>query len=173
MLYTKKSLLPNAGKGLFTDEDIKKDAEIIEYLGEIVPWSVCEERANKGKDGYAFWISKNHAIDAYNTLHHIARFANDAKGFGRVDGVRNNSQYVVKRKNGERRVFIVASRGIKAGSEILVDYGTDYWKHLTYQPKKKDVKAKPNGKVNGHVNGKVNGKANTKVQKKTKVKAKK
>ena len=49
MLYTKKSLLPNAGKGLFTDADIKKDAEVIEYLGEILPWSVCEERANKGK----------------------------------------------------------------------------------------------------------------------------
>ncbi len=161
MLYKKKSTLPKAGNGLFTDADIKKDTEIIEYLGEIVPWSVCEERANKGKDGYAFWISNKHAIDAYFTPEHLARYANDAKGFGRVEGIRNNSQYVVKRKNGERRVFIVASRGIKAGSEILVDYGVDYWKNLTYQPKA-EVKNKVNGKVNGHVNGKVNSKATVK-----------
>ena len=147
MLYTKKSLMPGAGKGLFTDADIKKDAEVVEYLGEILPWAVCEARANKGKDGYAFWISRNHAIDAYNTPHHLARFANDAKGFSRIEGMRNNSQYIVKRKNGERRVFIVASRGIKAGSEILVDYGTDYWQHLTHQPKTKvNGKHKVNGK---------------------------
>lgn len=170
MLYTKKSLLPNAGKGLFTDADIKKDSEIIEYLGEIVPWSVCEARANKGDDGYAFWISKNHAIDAFNTPQHIARYANDAKGFNRVEGLRNNSQYIVKRKNGERRVFIVASRGIKAGSEILVDYGTDYWQHLTHQPKAK-VNGKVNGKVHKSVNGKVNGKVNAKANVNTKAKA--
>jgi len=157
MLYVKKSSLPGAGKGLFTDADIKKDSEVIEYLGERVPWSVCEERANNGKDGYAFWISKNHAIDAYFTPEHIARFANDAKGFGRVEGLRNNTKYVVKRKSGERRVFIVASRGIKAGSEIFVDYGTDYWQHLTFQPKTK-------------VNGKVNGKSKSKTKVKTKKK---
>ena len=113
-----------------------------------------------------------------------APFANDAKGFNRVEGLRNNSQYIVKRKNGERRVFIVASRGIKAGSEILVDYGVDYWQHLTHQPKTKangkangnvngHVNGKVNGKVNGHVNGKVNGKVNLKTPGKTKVKAKK
>ena len=146
MLYVKKSLLPQAGKGLFTDEDIKKDTEIIEYLGEIVPWAVCEARADKGEDGYAFWISKNHAIDAYKTLQHMARYANDAKGFGRVEGLRNNSLYVVKRKKGERRVFIVATRTIKAGSEIFVNYGTDYWQHLTHQPK---TKVNGNHKVNG------------------------
>ena len=173
MLYTKKSLLPNAGKGLFTDADIKKDAEVIEYLGEILPWSVCEERANKGKDGYAFWISKNHAIDAYNTPQHLARYANDAKGFGRIEGLRNNSQYIVKRKKGERRVFIVASRGIKAGSEIFVDYGVDYWQHLTYQPKKNKVNGKVNGKTHKKVNGKVNGKVNAKAHGKVGVNKKK
>ena len=136
MLYLKKSLLPGAGKGLFTDADVKKGEEVVEYEGEVVPWSVVEERSAKGHEGYAFYISERTSVDAYFTPWAMGRYANDAKGFGRVEGLRNNSQYVVKRKKGIRKVFIVASRSIKAGSEILVDYGADYWRYLSKQPKK-------------------------------------
>jgi uncharacterized protein len=136
MLYLKKSLLPGAGKGLFTGKDVKKGQEVVEYEGEIVPWSVVEERSAKGHEGYAFYISERTSVDAYFTPWALGRYANDAKGFGRVEGLRNNSQYIVKRKKGVRKVFIVASRSIKAGSEILVDYGADYWRYLNHQPKK-------------------------------------
>lgn len=143
MLYLKKSQLPGAGKGLFTDEDIKKGEEIVEYEGEILPWSVVEERAAKGHEGYAFYISEKVSVDAYFTPWAMGRYANDARGFGRIEGLRNNSQYVVKRKKGKRKVFIVASRSLKAGSEILVDYGNDYWRYLSKKPKtnKKSKKA--------------------------------
>ena len=76
----------------------------------------------------------------------MGRFANDATGFSRIDGLRNNSQYVVKRKKGIRKVFIVASRNILPGSEILVSYGADYWKHITLKPKKKPAAKKKNFK---------------------------
>ncbi|MEP7264939.1 MAG: SET domain-containing protein [Bacteroidota bacterium] len=135
MLYLRKSLLPGAGKGLFTDEDIPKGSEIVEYEGEILPWSVVEERAAKGHEGYAFYISERVSVDAYFTPWAMGRYANDARGFGRIEGLRNNSQYVVKRKSGVRKVFIVASRSLKAGSEILVDYGNDYWRYLSKKPK--------------------------------------
>ena len=140
MLYLKKSTLPNAGKGLFTDHHIKRGEEIVEYKGEIVPWSEVEKRALKGHEGYAFYISERYTVDAYYTKWAMGRYANDATGFVRVKGLRNNSQYIVKRKNGIRKVFIVASRNILPGTEILVSYGGDYWQNLDKKPKKKPKK---------------------------------
>jgi SET domain-containing protein len=53
----------------------------------------------------------------------LGRYANDAAGMGRVKGLRNNAHY----KIAKGRAFILASRNIKAGSEILVAYGKAYW----------------------------------------------
>ena len=130
MLYLKMSLLPKAGKGLFVKKEFKRADIICEYEGEIVPWSVCEKRADEGHEGYVFFISKNHCIDAYFTPEAIGRYANDAKGIGRVEGLRNNAQYEIKVREGRKRGFIVATRTIKPNDEVLVDYGNDYWKHL-------------------------------------------
>jgi hypothetical protein len=59
MLYLKKSLIPGAGKGLFVKKEFKRGDIVCEYEGEIVPWSVCEKRAEEGHEGYAFFITKN------------------------------------------------------------------------------------------------------------------
>jgi SET domain-containing protein len=75
----------------------------------------------------------------------MARYANDAKGIGRVEGLKNNSQYEIKTRQGEKRVFIVATRTIKANDEVLVDYGKDYWKNLS---KANDLKAKVKSEIN-------------------------
>ena len=131
MLYLKKSLIPGAGKGLFVKNDIKRGEIVCEYEGEIIPWSVCEKRADEGYEGYVFFITKNKCIDAYFTKDAIGRYANDAKGIGRVEGLRNNAQYEIKTRQGEKRVFIVATKTIKANDEVLVDYGKDYWKNLS------------------------------------------
>lgn len=141
MLYLKKSLIPGAGKGLFVKKDFKRGEIVCEYEGEIVPWSVCEKRAEEGHEGYAFFITKNRCVDAYFTKDAIGRYANDAKGIGRVDGLKNNAQYEIKTRQGEKRVFIVATRTIKANDEVFVDYGKDYWKNLS---KAKDLEKKVN-----------------------------
>jgi SET domain-containing protein len=145
MLYLKKSLIPGAGKGLFVKNEIKKGEIVCEYEGEIVPWSVCEKRAEQGHEGYAFFITKNRCVDAYFTKEAIARYANDAKGIGRVEGLKNNTQYEIKTRQGEKRVFIVAIKNIKPNDEVLVDYGKEYWKNLS---KAKDLKAKVNSEIN-------------------------
>jgi uncharacterized protein len=145
MLYLKKSLIPGAGKGLFVKNEIKKGEIVCEYEGEIVPWSVCEKRAEEGHEGYVFFITKNRCVDAYFTKEAIARYANDAKGIGRVEGLKNNAQYEIKTRQGEKRVFIVAIKTIKPNDEVLVDYGKDYWKNLS---KAKDLKAKVNSEIN-------------------------
>ena len=145
MLCLKKSLIPGAGNGLFVKNEIKKGEIVCEYEGEIVPWSVCEKRAEEGHEGYAFFITKNRCVDAYFTKEAIARYANDAKGIGRVEGLKNNAQYEIKTRQGEKRVFIVAIKTIKPNDEVLVDYGKDYWKNLS---KAKDLKAKVNSEIN-------------------------
>lgn len=144
MLYLKKSLIPGAGRGLFVKNEVKKGEIVCEYEGEIVPWSVCEKRAEEGHEGYAFFITKNRCVDAYFTKEAIARYANDAKGIGRVEGLRNNAQYEIKTRQGEKRVFIVATKTLKANDEVLVDYGKDYWKNLN---KAKDLKEKVKSEI--------------------------
>lgn len=123
-LHIKPSLLPNAGKGLFTNRDIKKGELIVEYKGEIISWKECVERAQNDMYGYMFFINNKHCIDAYLTPEALARYANDAKGLSRIKGISNNAVYAIK----DNKAWIQATKNIKAGSEIFVSYGTDYWK---------------------------------------------
>lgn len=126
----KKSQLPKAGNGLFVLKEFRRGDIVCEYEGEIVPWSVCEARAQEGHEGYVFFFSKNRCVDAYFTPWAFGRYANDARGIGRVAGLTNNAQYEIKTRNGEKRVYIVATRTIKAGQEVFVHYGDDYWRYL-------------------------------------------
>lgn len=125
MFIVKKSQIPKSGKGLFTTHDIKKGELVCEYEGERITWKECQARnaAQTGKGGYYFYINSKNCVDAQYTEWALARYANDAAGFGRVPGLRNNCVYeVIKGKP-----YIKATRNIKAGSEILVAYGKDYW----------------------------------------------
>jgi len=126
-LVVKKSRLPGAGKGLFTKVDIPKGARIVEYKGEILTWKEVVKMP-EDRNGYVFYVNSKHVIDAWNYKTALARYANDAKGIVRLSGLRCNSEYIVDKK----RCFIVATRNIAAGSEILVDYGPDYWKVIRY-----------------------------------------
>lgn len=127
-LIVKKSLLPNAGKGLFTNKPIKKGTKIIEYKGEIIDWKEYEKRVERDEDGYLFFINKKHCIDAWNTPQHKARYANDAAGLSRVKGLKNNAVYEIE----DNKCFIVATRDIAAGEEIFVSYTKEYWDCVRY-----------------------------------------
>lgn len=137
-LIVKKSLLPNAGKGLFTSKPIKKNSKIIEYKGEIIDWKEYEKRVKEDKDGYLFFINKNRCIDAYPTPGFKARYANDAAGLSRTPGLKNNAIYEVF---GDK-CFIVSTRDIAAGEEIFVQYGKDYWDCIRYNIKNNLYKSK-------------------------------
>lgn len=138
-LIVKKSQLPGAGKGLFTTKDIKKDSKIIEYRGEIIDWKEYCKRVKEDKDGYLAYISRKKSIDAYNTPQYKARYANDAEGLIKIKRLKNNAEYQII----DDKVYIVATRDIKAGEEIFVSYSKEYWdavkyniKHELYQKEK-------------------------------------
>ena len=125
-LIIKKSQIPGAGKGLYTTKAIRRDAKIIEYRGEIIGYNEYRKRARKEQDQYLFFVRSDLSIDAMHTPQYKARYANDAAGITRVKGLRNNSDYIIF---GDK-CFIVASRHIKAGEEILVNYTRSYWDYM-------------------------------------------
>ena len=121
-LFVKKSTIPNSGKGLYTKEFIPKGTRIVEYKGKISAWKDVKDE--DGKSGYIFYVNRNHVINALPVKTALARFANDARGLVRIKGLTNNCDYVTEGK----KAYIESKRDIPARSEILVDYGGDYWK---------------------------------------------
>ncbi|NCI46549.1 SET domain-containing protein [Sediminibacterium soli] len=116
-LVIKRSLLPGAGKGLFTRIAINGGTRIIEYKG------VIRKKVREADMPYAFVVRPGYLIDAKNYKDGIAQFANDATGTGQLTGVDNNCRYV---RDG-LKVFIEAKKNIRAGEELLVFYGRGYW----------------------------------------------
>lgn len=131
-LVVKKSKLPKAGKGLFTRIDIPKGTRIVEYKGRIQPWR--ELKDEDGINGYLMYINRNVVINGLNALKSLARYANDATGLVRIEGIRNNAEFVSEGK----RCFIEATQNIKAGEEIYAGYGREYWT-LIKKLKKKSI----------------------------------
>lgn len=127
-LYVKRSTIPGAGKGLFTKIDIPKGTKIVEYKGEILTWKEVENHPDEGRNGYVFYINRNHVIDAWNYKTALARYANDANGLTRVPDLKNNCEYEIEGK----KCFVVAKKNIAAGSEILAPYGPEYWQVIRY-----------------------------------------
>lgn len=140
-LAVKKSTLPGAGRGLFTKVFIPKGVKIVEYKGEVVTWKEVEQMADD-RNGYVFYFNSKYCVDAWKTKKSVAHFANDAKGITRVEGVKNNAEYITEKK----RCYIESVRDIHAGSEILVGYGADYWRVIRYNIKLEQQNREKEGK---------------------------
>jgi SET domain-containing protein len=143
-LYVKKSTLPGAGKGLFTKVFIPKGTRIVEYKGEKLTWKEVEKMADD-RNGYVFFFNNQYVIDAWKFKNALARYANDARGIARVEGLKNNSEYVTEKK----KCYIEAARDIPKGSEIFVGYGGEYWQAIRYNIRLEQKNREKEGKKNG------------------------
>lgn len=143
-LYVKKSKIPNSGMGLFTTKSIPKGTRIVEYKGRISTWK--EVKDEDGKNGYIFFVTRNHVINALPTKKALARYANDARGLSRIVGITNNCDY----ETDGLKAYIVSKKDIPAKAEILVDYGKDYWKVIRENIKLWAKEAKEEAKENGN-----------------------
>lgn len=117
----KKSTIPNAGKGLFAKINIEKGTDILEYTGKITSWK--EANHKDGKNLYIFYVNRNHVVDASVKGNNLARYVNDAEGLSKIKGLSNNCVYEIKNK----KVILVATKKIKSGEELFVEYGKGYW----------------------------------------------
>jgi len=131
-LYLKRSGLPGSGKGVFTKIDIKKGTRIVEYKGKLVPWK--EVKHEDGYNPYIFKVNARQAINGINYKKSFGRYVNDARGFSRVKGLRNNSDFEVV----GTRVFLDATRNIRKNEEIFVDYGGNFWSLMRKIRKEKE-----------------------------------
>jgi uncharacterized protein len=113
--------LKGAGKGLFTTMDIPRGTKIVEYRGKVTSWK--EVDSQQGLNGYIYYINRYHVIDARPEKEAVARYANDARGIVRTEGINNNCTYIIE----GLKVYIKSMRHIPAGSELLVGYGKEYW----------------------------------------------
>jgi SET domain-containing protein len=154
-LFVKKSTIPDSGKGLFTKKFIPKGTRIVEYKGKITAWKDVKDE--DGRNGYIFYVNRNHVINALPVKSALARYANDARGIVKIKGLTNNCDYVTDRLN----AYIESKKDIPAGSEIFVDYGKDYWKVIRENMK---LWAKEKKELNGKAtkSKKVSGKKSTK-----------
>lgn len=155
-LVVKKSSIPDSGKGLFTKIDIPKGTRIIEYKGKVSTWK--DANHDDGRNGYIYYVNRNFVIDALPSKQELARYANDANGLRKVQGIRNNSDYV---QDGTR-VFIEAKRDIPAGGEIFVSYGKEYWDVIKYNTKLWEQEAKEAAQKKSAKNGKAKKKSSRK-----------
>ncbi len=107
-----------AGKGLFAGEDIPKGICVIEYTGNVLMGRDAEGKGGK----YLFEVSARKTIDG-NVRSNSARYINHS--------CRPNCEAIVRRG----RVFIFSRARINAGTELVYDYGKEYF----------DAFIKPNG----------------------------
>ena len=108
------------GKGVFAKRDIPKDKKIMEYFGERISKKESNRRGNEQMEKaardkkvgavYIFDLNDKWDIDG-NVPENIARFANHSCD-------ENCEAY-----NIDDRIFYYSSKKIKAGEEILIDYG--------------------------------------------------
>lgn len=102
-----------SGLGLISLEDIKKGASVVEYTGELIDDPEADRRSNR----YIFEVRKNVNIDG-SSRKNLARYVNHA--------CKPNCDYRIR---GDK-VFYYALKNIKAGDELTVNYGKEYFDYF-------------------------------------------
>lgn len=103
------------GLGLFVLEDVRKGERVIEYVGDRIDDPEADRRSNR----YIFEVAKNLNIDG-SPRWNVARYVNHACRPNCEDRIR------------EKRVFYVAKRRLRAGEELTIDYGKEYYDHFIF-----------------------------------------
>jgi SET domain-containing protein len=122
-LEVKKSLIPVAGLGLFAVRPFAKGETICEYMGDKITVAAYDKKyANDNMGSYGMQLDATYVLDAAKTSSGVARYACDYHGSGK----KPNAEYVIQGS----RIFILALKNIKAGDEILADYGEEMHKAM-------------------------------------------
>jgi len=129
------------GLGIFAGQHFKKNDFIGEYVGEVISKEEGEKREivfDAINMSYIFNLTKTEHLDSY-FIGNKLRFANhDSCGF---ENAYPSYMFLL----GQTRIAFYAKRAIKAGDEILFNYGADYqlkWLLEFNEKRKKDSREK-------------------------------
>ena len=124
-LRIKASTIPGAGLGLFAAKPLP-EGHTVDYTGDRVPLA--------SDDGGAYFLQtkSNEAIDAARTNAGEGRWVNDPRGTALTANA-NFTLYTPP--GGQRRAGLRTTRPVSKGEEILVKYGSEYWRF--HRPKSK------------------------------------
>jgi SET domain-containing protein len=100
----------SAGLGAFTNEPIKKGVFVLEYTGELIPNEEADRRGGK----YLFNINSKWTVDGRNR-ENLSRHLNHS--------CRPNCEAKIKKG----KILIYSIKNIKAGEELVYDYGKEYF----------------------------------------------
>jgi uncharacterized protein len=98
------------GLGLFAIEPILPHKRIIEYIGPLISNKEVEDKVGK----YFFGVNTKWSIDG-SARSNLARYINHS--------CRPNAEAFIS----GRRIWIWSRRSIKAGEEITINYGKEYF----------------------------------------------
>lgn len=112
--------IPGAGRGLFACRDFCAGARIAPYVGERVRESTLVKRYGSYSAPYALEIVRGVLLDSA-LVRGVASMANGHYGSAAGD---HNAEFIID--EARMRGYLVASRDIRAGEEIIVHYGPDY-----------------------------------------------
>ena len=98
------------GDGLYADADISKGDFIVEYTGK----KITTKAADALKTRYLFELDEDWTIDG-ETISNIARYINHS--------CEPNAEAEIH----DDHILISAVKNIKAGEEITIDYGEEYF----------------------------------------------
>ncbi len=115
-----ESRIAGAGIGLFAAEDIKRGHLIVHVTGPRITVKEIEESHSEND----YLLELNDGTGDCIEVQGEARFANDAKGKTSTPGLVNNALF---RSADDHSMYLEATRTIKSGEEILVNYGKGYW----------------------------------------------
>jgi hypothetical protein len=122
-LYVQTSGIAGAGKGLFTAINIHRGEVVAVFEGERLSATEARQRAERGENGYFVTLLDGSTLDSMHT-ECFAKYVNDVEGPGN-SRLRNNAVITL---DDEDRPCVMATRNIKAGSEVFVSYGKEYWR---------------------------------------------
>ena len=124
-IEVRKSNIPGAGVGVFAKKDIKAGEDLGFYRGE---WLNIDEFINENRNfTYTLGLSSGIFIDAEKNGYNWVSRVNTPRG----TNMKTNIYW-----DNDGKVF--AKRNIKAGDELYVAYGRNYWrayKRLTLKNK--------------------------------------
>lgn len=125
-VHVQKSLIPHSGMGLFAHEkesnqDIvfRPSDKIVPYSGELVGNETIEARYGSKTAPYGLKLSRMDNLDGA-TRRGLGSLANHQKTR------KSNARFSVSRSKEEKGAFLVATKRIRDGDEIYVNYGPTY-----------------------------------------------